>query len=55
MRIWYRDRAKKVGIGQKKVGAIRIIDKKENGKNKGISPIFILPQFQGKGIAQKAI
>lgn len=42
-------------IGQQKVGAIRIIDKKENGKNKGISPIFILPQFQGKGIAQKAI
>ena len=42
-------------IGQQKVGAIRIIDKKENGKNKRISPIFILPAFQGKGIAQKAI
>ena len=42
-------------IGQQKVGAIRIIDKKENGKNKRISPIFILPKFQGKGIAQKAI
>ena len=42
-------------IGRKKVGAIRIIDKKENGKNKRISPIFILPEFQGKGIAQKAI
>ncbi len=42
-------------IGQKKAGAIRIVDLKENGKNKRISPIFILPEFQGKGIAQKAI
>ncbi len=42
-------------IGQQKVGAIRIIDEKESGKNKRISPIFILPEFQGKGIAQKAI
>ena len=42
-------------IGQQKVGAIRIVDKKENGKNKRISPIFILPEFQGKGIAQKTI
>lgn len=42
-------------IGQQKAGAIRVIDKKENGINKRISPIFILPEFQGKGIAQKAI
>lgn len=42
-------------IGQQKVGAIRIVDKKEAGKNKRISPIFILPEFQGKGIAQEAI
>lgn len=42
-------------IGQQKAGAVRVIDKKENGKNKRISPIFILPEFQGKGIAQKAI
>lgn len=42
-------------IGEQKVGAIRIIDEKESGKNKRISPIFILPEFQGKGIAQKAI
>lgn len=42
-------------IGLKKVGAIRIVDKKETGKNKRISPIFVLPEFQGKGIAQKAI
>lgn len=42
-------------IGQQKAGAIRIVDTKEKGKNKRISPIFILPEFQGKGIAQKAI
>ena len=42
-------------IGQQKVGAIRIVDKKEVGGNKRISPLFILPEFQGKGIAQEAI
>ncbi|MCI8356917.1 MAG: GNAT family N-acetyltransferase [Lachnospiraceae bacterium] len=42
-------------IGPQKAGAVRIIDKKEKGENKRISPIFILPEFQGKGIAQKAI
>lgn len=42
-------------IGQQKVGAVRIVDKKEAGKNKRISPIFILPEFQGKGIAQETI
>lgn len=35
------------------VGAIRVVDKK-NGK-KRISPLFVLPEFQNKGIAQKAI
>lgn len=42
-------------IGQQKAGAIRIVDKKENGKSKRISPLFVLPEFQGKGIAQEAI
>ena len=42
-------------IGQQKVGAVRIVDKKETRKNKRISPIFILPEYQGAGIAQKAI
>ena len=37
------------------VGAIRIVDKKENGKRKRISPIFVLPEFRNKGIAQDAI
>ena len=42
-------------IGLQKVGAIRIVDTKEAGKRKRISPLFILPEFQGQGIAQKAI
>ncbi len=42
-------------MGPQKVGAIRIVDKKEPGKNMRISPLFILPQFQGQGIGQKAI
>lgn len=42
-------------IGQQKAGAIRIVDEKENGKNKRISPLFVLPEFQGEGIAQEAI
>lgn len=42
-------------LGVRKVGAIRIVDQKQNGVNKRISPIFILPEFRGKGIAQKAI
>ena len=42
-------------IDNKKVGAIRIIDHKEENKNKRISPIFILPKYRNKGIAQSAI
>ena len=37
-----------------KVGAVRVIDFKSAG-NKRISPIFILPQYQNKGIAQIAM
>lgn len=42
-------------VGQRKVGAVRVVDRKEAGENKRISPIFVLPEFQGKGIAQRAI
>lgn len=35
-----------------KVGAVRVLI---NGTIKRISPIFILPEYQNKGIAQKAI
>lgn len=37
------------------VGAIRVVDKKEQGKAKRISPIFIMKQYRGKGFAQEAI
>lgn len=35
-------------------GAIRVIDHRD-GSPKKISPLFVLPQFRGKGIAQAAI
>ncbi len=42
-------------MGPWKVGAVRVVDRKEAGRNKRISPIFVLPRFQGRGIAQQAI
>ncbi len=36
-------------------GAIRIVDTKENDKAKRISPVFVMPQYRNKGLAQKAI
>lgn len=39
----------------KNVGAIRVVDKKESGTPKRISPIFIMPPYRNHGIAQKAI
>lgn len=40
-----------INRGDRHVGAIRIVHKEE--KNYRISPIFILPEFQGQKIAQK--
>lgn len=37
----------------KRIGAIRIVDKAD--KRKRISPIFILPEYWGRGLAQRAI
>lgn len=37
------------------VGAIRIIDNKDGISPKRISPLFVLPEFHNKGIAQRAI
>ena len=37
------------------VGAIRVVDEKVDGKTKRISPIFVMPQYRNKGIAQRAI
>ena len=42
-------------LGTQKAGAVRVVDRQEQGVNKRISPIFILPEFQGQGIAQQAI
>lgn len=36
-------------------GAIRVVDKKDNITPKRISPIWVMPEFRGKGIAQFAI
>jgi len=37
------------------VGAIRIYDSKDGISPKRISPLFVLPEYQGRGIAQAAI
>ena len=37
------------------VGALRVVDKKEKGSAKRISPIFILKKYRNMGIAQAAI
>ena len=42
-------------VDNKKVGAIRVVDYKEKNKNKRISPLFILPEYRNKGIAQSVI
>jgi predicted N-acetyltransferase YhbS len=42
-------------MNEETVGAIRVVDKKEENKNKRISPIFVLPQYRNLGIAQKMI
>lgn len=42
-------------LDDQKIGAVRVVDKKEDGKRKRISPISILPQYRGKGYAQRAI
>lgn len=44
-----------IKVDNKDVGAIRIVDKKETGKAKRISPIFIIEEYRNKGYAQKAI
>lgn len=37
------------------VGVIRVADHHENGVPKKISPIFILPEYRNRGLAQRAI
>lgn len=40
---------------QATVGVIRVIDSGVGGQNKRISPLMILPEYRGQGIAQEAI
>ncbi len=40
---------------QTPVGAICIVDNKDEVTNKRISPLFVLPEYRNQGIAQKAI
>lgn len=44
----------RIEVGGKVVGAIRVVDAGD-GSRKRISPLFILPQYRGKGYAQDAI
>lgn len=43
-----------IKVGQDTVGAIRVVDEK-NGARKRISPLYIMPQYRGKGYAQLAM
>ena len=43
-----------IRVDGQNAGAIRVIDHHDDSPKK-ISPLFVLPQFQGKGIAQAAI
>lgn len=44
----------RIEVEGKVVGAIRVVDAGD-GSKKRISPLFILPQYRGKGYAQSAI
>ena len=39
-----------IKVDDTKVGAIRVVDKCEEGKAKRISPIFIMPEYRNKGL-----
>lgn len=39
----------------KTVGVIRVVDRKEEGVRKRVSPLFIMPEYRGKGYAQQAM
>ncbi len=44
-----------IELDGKKIGAVRVVDKKLNAEAKHISPLFILPEYRNKGYAQQAI
>ena len=44
-----------VALDGKKIGAIRVVDKKTDSEVKHISPLFIMPAYRNCGYAQAAI
>ena len=44
-----------IQTGQQVVGAIRVVDRNDPQRPKRISPIFVMPPFRNRGIAQRAI
>lgn len=42
-------------LNGKKIGAIRVVDKKSDNDFKHISPLFIIPEYRNCGYAQAAI
>ncbi len=42
-------------LNGKKIGAIRVVDKKSDNEVKHISPLFIMPKYRNCGYAQEAI
>lgn len=44
-----------ITAGGTAVGAIRVIDRKDDGVPKLISPLFILKEYRGRGLAQQAM
>ena len=38
-----------------RAGAMRAVDRKEVGRPKGISPLFVMPEYRNPGCAQRAI
>lgn len=44
-----------IELNGKKIGAIRVVDKKLSEEAKRISPLFILPEYRNNGYAQSAI
>lgn len=44
-----------IGVDDTIVGAIRVVDRKDDSISKRISPIFIMKEYRGHGYAQRAI
>ncbi len=45
----------RIVLDEETVGAIRVYDPHDNALRKRISPLFVLPEYRGRGIAQAAI